>query len=347
MKVLITGGGTGGHLYPALALAKGLLKRGHQVIYVGAKGRLEEGIVPPLIRDSFFLNLIPSNHSWGFLRSQWSAMGQAKEIIMAKKPDIIIGFGGFISLPCLSAGWLSHIPLFIHEQNVLPGKVNRLISPFVRGIAVSFKESIPYFSSKKVSFIGNPRASECQGYYAKPYHNTVLIVMGSQGSMTVNKVLLDYLRTEKKAYKIKVITGKKHYPMFSTIIKDHPEIEIVPFSTNLLEDIQKSKLVVSRAGATTLAELAALGTPGILIPSPFVSENHQMINAKVFEQRGAAKILTEESLTSERLNSEINLLLSSPAILSQMRTEMHRLAKLDALDDLIKFIRKAGNSYSK
>lgn len=320
MKVVITAGGTGGHIFPALALIDKLKEKDKdvEILYIGTTDRMEKDIIPNagipyvgiemkgLNRKHIFKNI-------DVMKTYFKACKKAKNELVKFRPDIVIGFGGYISAPVIYAASKLKIKTIIHEQNSIPGVSNKFLSRYVDKVLVSFKESIKDFPADKTVYTGNPRSEQVKDIKKLSKTNLgfkknlplAIIVMGSLGSLTMTKKLKEVLPLFKnKNYQILLITGKNYYEEYKDI-KVSENVKIVPFLNNLIGYMKDADLIVTRSGASTIAEITSIGLPAIMVPSPYVTNNHQYINAKSLENDGACIILTEEEFNKESL---VNLL---------------------------------------
>ena len=342
MRILVTGGGTGGHIYPALAIVRALKQIDDQleVLYIGTERGLEKDIVE---REG-----LPFKHIEiaGFKRSLsvdnvktilkfLKSLNVSKKYIKEFKPDIVIGTGGYVCGPVVFSAAMLKIPTLIHEQNSLPGVTNKFLSKFVTKIAICFEEARKYFPEEKVILTGNPRASEVAttlkiGKVAlglNPKKKTVLISGGSRGAEPINEAFISMIEAYEKAqYEVVFVTGSSHHEAICSSVKNKERLKnvhILPFIDNMPQYLVSIDLFVGRSGATFLSEITALGVPSILIPSPYVTENHQEFNARSVTDHGGGVLILEKELTGERLYDEINKILSD----STLNKEMGRIAK--------------------
>ncbi|GER71005.1 UDP-N-acetylglucosamine--N-acetylmuramyl-(pentapeptide) pyrophosphoryl-undecaprenol N-acetylglucosamine transferase 1 [Weizmannia acidilactici] len=350
MKIIVSGGGTGGHIYPALALIR-TIKQKHpdtECLYIGTDRGLESNLVP---RENIPFKSI---HITGFKRSLsfeniktvvrfLKGVSQCKKIIKEFKPDVVIGTGGYVCGPVVYAAAKLNIPTMIHEQNSVPGLTNKFLSRYVDKVAICFESAREFFDEKKVVLTGNPRASEVVGessrnvletFGLKKEPPTVLIFGGSRGARPINEAVVKSLANfAQKKYQVIYVTGDVHYEAVQkeiALIDEKDNVKVVPFIHNMPEVLRAVDLVVSRAGATTLAELTALGLPGILIPSPYVTNNHQEKNARTLVESGAALMLLEKDLSPSKLVSLIDRILLDKDQLVKMRMASRNLGIRDA-----------------
>jgi len=354
MKYVITGGGTGGHIYPALAFAKIAERRDPncQILYIGTETGLEKKIVE---KTPYPFKAI---HITGFRRKVsmenvktiarfLKAVQKSKKILKEFQPDVVIGTGGYVAGPVVYAAHKLKIPCIIHEQNSIPGLTNKFLSKYVDKVAVSFEDSVSFFPKDKVVFTGNPRAQEVLGHDGtsamKAFgldqkKKTVLIFGGSRGAQPINQAILDMLPDlAMKSYQVLYVTGEVHYDKVMEEAKKRGiprNVHIKPFVHNMQEILPGVDLVISRAGATSIAEFTSLGLASIMIPSPYVTNDHQRKNAEALEKRGAAKVLLEKDLTGKVLLEMIDSILMDPIALERMREKSKEMGIQDAGDRL-------------
>lgn len=360
MKIVISGGGTGGHIYPALALLNELKKvePDVEVLYIGTEKGLEKKIVKEAnipfksIHITGFKRKISFENVKTVLRFL-KGIRICKRYLKEFKPDIVIGTGGYVCGPVVYAAASLHIPTIIHEQNSVPGLTNKFLSRYVNKIAISFEEARKFFPQHKVIFTGNPRASEVIGqdiYKGKQsqgldlHKKTVLIVGGSRGARPINEAFLDILpELSSRPYQFLYVTGDVHYENVISKVKrmgNLSNVIIKPFIHNMPEVLAGVDLIVCRAGATTLAEITALGIPSILIPSPYVTNNHQEKNARSLSENGAAIVRLEHEMNGKLLLQDIDSILLNEDKLKQMKAKALKMGVPDAAKRLIHEMKK-------
>jgi UDP-N-acetylglucosamine--N-acetylmuramyl-(pentapeptide) pyrophosphoryl-undecaprenol N-acetylglucosamine transferase len=343
MRVVVSGGGTGGHIYPALSLIKEIKKnhKNAEILYIGTEKGLEADIVP---REGIPFETI---HITGFKRKLsfenfktvtrfLTGARRAKQLINKFKPDVVIGTGGYVCGPVVFAAAKLKIPTVIHEQNSVPGLTNKFLSKYVDRVAICFEEAKQFFPKEKVVFTGNPRATDVldinpeagrESLNLNPNKKTVLIVGGSRGARPINDAFLSVIdEWSKKDYQVVYVTGAVHYDAVMEKVKgsNHSDNVIIkPFIHNMPDVLGAIDLIVARAGATTLAEITALGLPSILIPSPYVTNNHQEKNANALKTSGAAIVVKEQDMNGKRLQKDIDNVLT----VTKKWNEMHLAAK--------------------
>lgn len=364
MRVVFTGGGTGGHLYPALALARHIRQQEEeaQIIFLGTERGLESRIIP---QEGFRLKTLPvkrpvrrlSRAMVGSLANMAEGTGEAYKFLRWFKPDVLVGTGGYASVPAALAAMLQRVPVVLHEQNVLPGLVNRKLSSWVSLTCLSFPESRPYFHRRaKLQVTGNPRASEAAAAPAAsekdlfelgllPGRKTLLVAGGSQGAIQLNRTVLKALKGLEGRSDLQVlyVTGKRYYEEIAAGAKtlgQEPLLKIIPYLDNMPLALGASDLVISRAGATTLAEVNARGIPAILVPSPNVTEDHQTVNARVQEEKGAALVFAEREADPATLAQALLSLLDNPEKLQGMQEASRKLGYPRAAPDMYEALKK-------
>lgn len=340
MKVIISAGGTGGHIYPALAIVNKIKEKEPEssFLYIGTHNRMEKDIVPkhdipfePIEIYGFNKRNILKNFKtiYMFLKS----LKRCRKLIKNFNPDIVIGVGGYVTGPVIYEAHKLKYKTLIHEQNSIPGKSNKFLSRYTDKIAVSFKSSMNFFPKNKVVFTGNP-CSE----YAKIVEDVsktefglteekklVYIVMGSLGASNVSDIIVKSLNLFKdKNYEVLFITGDALYQKVSQ--SEYPSnVKIVPYIDNQVRILKKADLVVTRCGATTLSEIIALKIPSILIPSPYVPNNHQYKNALDLVNNKSAILIEEKDLNKDILVSSIDKLINDEDTLKSMKISLKEL----------------------
>ena len=347
MKIIVTSGGTGGHIYPAVSLIKYLENNGEQVLFVGAKKKMEEDIAKredidfygfELERKSGLLNKIK------FFISLIKAFFLSFKVIKEYKPDIVIGFGNYISVPLCFASKVKKIPVILHEQNSTMGKANIVIGYIANKIGYSIPLMKEYHKNKLVN-VGNPRSNEClksiiNNSSIDITKNNILIFMGSLGSSTINKILKEFIKENNDNNIYHIVTGKKHYDSFINDIKIKENIHIYPYIEDMLSLMKKCDLVVTRSGATTISEIITLGLPSILIPSPYVVNNHQFHNANYLYKNNACLMIEEKDLSSKTLKDKIDYLINNNEVRVNIRLNSLKLAVFDSNNKIYKIIKE-------
>ena len=333
MKVIIAAAGTGGHINPGIAIANKIKQeeKDSEIIFIGTDRGLENDLVPRAgyelkTIDAYGLSKEISFNNLKKMIKTLKGFGEAKKIVKEFKPDIVIGTGGYICGAVVTAAKKNNIPVLLHESNSYPGKAVKMLAKKANTILVSFKEAEKYIKNcKRVIFTGTPVKIKKQNYTLEQKNEIinklgikinkpiVLIFGGSQGAQKINEAIVEIIKNKlNKEYQIIWATGPKQYDIIKEILqKDNIDIEkvenmkICPYIYNMEEIENISDLIVARSGAMTITEIANLSKPSILIPLPNVSNDHQMYNAKVLENVGASKIITNDSLNGEILNKTI------------------------------------------
>lgn len=328
MKIIVTAGGTGGHIYPALAIINKFKEKEKdlEVLYIGTEDRIEKDIIPKHNINYIGIEMSGFYDDFSYRNIKtifrfFKAIKTCKKIIKDFKPDYVIGIGGYVTGPVIYAASKLNIPCFIHEQNSISGKTNKFLERYVNKIFISFKDSASEYKNKdKVVFTGNPcsenalmeKAADKEDYGLTNNKKLVLIVMGSMGSDTVNSKLKNILYLfNGKDYEVVFVTGKDYYEEYDDV-KVSSNVKIFPYIDNMVRLLKKTDILVSRAGASTISEIVALNIPSILIPSPYVADNHQYKNAISLVNEKAVLMLEEKdfeinliSTIDELINNEI------------------------------------------
>ena len=356
MKIVVTAGGTGGHIFPAISIIKKLkeLYKDVEILYIGTTDRMEANIIPNLGIGYVGIKMIGLNRKNPFkniktLLCLFKGIKKAKDILQKFKPDVVLGVGGYITVPVLYAASKLKIKCALHEQNAIAGLSNKLLSKKVDKIFVSIEESKKYFDESKVVYTGNPRSEEIieakkrdkKEFHLDPDKKLVIIAMGSLGSYTINQKMKEILKAVKdKPYQVLYVSGKNYYKEFKKE-KTMPKNVVV---CDLIEDwlglLKNCDVLVSRAGATTIAEITAVGLASILIPSPYVTNNHQMKNALSLKKKGACYILEEENLTKDTLLRTIDEILNHKEISLRLKTNAKKMRKENSATLICEEIKK-------
>ncbi|WP_062307839.1 undecaprenyldiphospho-muramoylpentapeptide beta-N-acetylglucosaminyltransferase [Alicyclobacillus sendaiensis] len=359
MKVLLTGGGTGGHIFPALSLWRHLKARseGASVLYVGTEQGLESRLVPEAGLPFASIHAAGLRRDLSFdavrtLATTYRGYREALRVVRDFRPDVAVGTGGFVALPVMYAATKLGVPSVIWEGNARPGLTNRLLMRRVDAVAVCFPESEALFPhAKRVVFTGNPRASEVVDVSAEDKRKAldkyrilrdqrvILIVFGSRGSETANQVVASILPrfADHPAWRVLFVTGERHFEAIRDKVGPlSRNVTLHPFISDMPALLAHVDLMVSRAGSSTLAEICALGVASILVPSPYVTANHQEENAMQLARAGAARVIREADLTPDGLWNEICSMMEGD--LGEVRARARRFGRPDAvrrLGDLV------------
>jgi UDP-N-acetylglucosamine--N-acetylmuramyl-(pentapeptide) pyrophosphoryl-undecaprenol N-acetylglucosamine transferase len=356
MKVIMTGGGTGGHIYPAIAIAD-KIKRKHpeaNILFIGTERGMEKELVPKNGYEIRFITVSGLNRKklWKNLKTVTDlAKGyrQANKIIDEFKPDLVIGTGGYVCAPVVRAANKKGIRTYIHEQNAYPGVTNKILEKYVDKVFVSFPESKKYFKNQdKLIVTGNPirnsflvcgMSNSREKMRIKDTEFVILCFGGSLGSEKINSTMVHVIEAINGMPDTKLffITGKHYYKKINDIFKEsniilNENINILEYVDNMHEYLSASDLVISRAGALTISEITACGKASILIPSPNVTGNHQYYNAKVVADEGGAIIIEEKELSDEKLLGTILRLKNNKEALNKMSGASMKVGRIDAVD---------------
>ena len=355
MRVLLSGGGTGGHIYPAIAIANRIKEQypDAEIIFVGTEKGIESEIVP---KYGYELKTVTVQ---GFKRKidfdnvkrvfkLFKGLEQSRKVVKKFKPDVVIGTGGYVSGPVLFNAAMSKVPTVIHEQNSFPGVTNKILSKVVTRVLTSFEDSherFPEGSRDKLVLTGNPVRKEIlvarkniarKNLGISEDKKMVLCYGGSGGSEEINdamKVVIENMVKEDIAFIF--ATGKYYYEEFAKSIEYlnlKPYQQVVPYLEDMANALAASDLVIGSAGAISLAEITALGKPSIIIPKAYTAENHQEYNAKSIESKGAGIAILEKDLTPKKLNETVFRLLGDRELLIDMENASKEIGKPEAID---------------
>ena len=362
MRVIFAGGGTGGHINPAISIADYAASKDEnfEAIFIGTKSGMETKLVPKAGYKLEFIDIAGFDRKHllknvSVLRKLMKAKSDCKKIIKDFKPDCIVCTGGYVSGPIAMASKKTGVPSLIHEQNVYPGLTVRGAEKYVDYLALSFEETINHIKNKnKCVVTGNPVREEIlNANYAKSRERLgitkpfVLIFGGSLGADKINNTVVDMLDRIVKEGKISLLfgTGDRNYESVMQKINErniqlNDDVKVTAYIDNMADCMAAADLVVARSGAITVSEIAALGKPSILIPSPNVVRNHQEQNAREFENNGAAAVILESELNGEVLYDRMMSMAEDKETLLRMSENLRPLAKTDALCKLYELMKK-------
>ncbi|MGI6435353.1 MAG: undecaprenyldiphospho-muramoylpentapeptide beta-N-acetylglucosaminyltransferase [Syntrophomonadaceae bacterium] len=361
MKMIISGGGTGGHIYPALAIAEGVRERlpDARILYVGSRRGMESTLAPERGYDYAAVDISGIDRSSMLKASQSlvkfpKSFFQGWDIIKEFKPDVVVGTGGYASFPVVLASTFFSCRSYIHEQNAQPGLANRNLAGRVDCVMLTFAEAAPFLNAKRIEITGLPvrkaittvnrdRALCKWGF--SPGIFTLVVFGGSQGAASINRAMLGYLERDRaQPSQVIWMTGHNQYPELMEQLKglemERSKVKLVvkPYLEHIEDALAVADLAVCRAGAGTLSELAVLGLAAILVPYPYASDNHQEKNARALLEKKAADMIIDEFLDGDTLYGEIQLLRHQPDILRHMGANMKKEAKPKALEDILDII---------
>lgn len=359
-RVIISGGGTGGHIFPAIAIADEIKRRNPNadILFVGAKGKMEmekvpaagykiEGLTIAGLQRKFTL----SNFLLPFKLA--SSMFKARSIVKNFKPQAVIGVGGYASGPTLKAATMLGVPALIQEQNSFPGKTNKLLAKSVRSICTAYEGLERFFPKDKIVLTGNPvrsemvmiegKREEAYAYYGlDPHKKTVLIIGGSLGARTLNEsVLSNYEELKDSGIQVLWQCGKLYFEAVSDRLKgkDVPQIKLTMFIDRMDLAYAMADVIVSRAGAISVSELCLIGKPVILVPSPNVAEDHQTHNAMALVNKGAALLVKDNVAVQELIPAAIDLTEQEEKC-RELSYQIKKLAKPSATEDIVNEIER-------
>ncbi|HEV2719291.1 MAG TPA: undecaprenyldiphospho-muramoylpentapeptide beta-N-acetylglucosaminyltransferase [Thermoanaerobaculia bacterium] len=353
--LMIAGGGTGGHIYPAIAIAQEFMARGgeRRVVFVGTERGLEKTIVP---RAGFPLEFISAGGLKGKgpidivknLARLPLGFVQAWRLIGKHRPDAVLGVGGYSSGPVLLAARARGVPTMIDEQNAFPGLTNRLLAKIVKAVAVAFADAGPRMKRGDAVVTGNPIRKEffsVEDRRSRLSIRRLLIFGGSQGSHILNDTMtgaLLFLARLKGRLDIVHQTGPRELEQVRAAYNASafPDARVVPYLDPIVDEIAAADLVVCRAGAMTIGELAAVGRAAILVPFAAATNNHQELNARVVERAGGAVVITEGQLSPERLALAIAEVINEPDRATRMGAAAHALAAPEATKNIVDLLEK-------
>ncbi len=355
MKVVISAGGTGGHIYPALAIIHKIqeVEPNSEFIYIGTHNRMEKDIIPKYNIPFESLEIYGLNRKklWKNVKTIQcflKAIKKCKKIMREFKPDIVIGVGGYVTAPVIYSAKKLGYKTFIHEQNSVPGVSNNFLIRYTDLIGVSFQSSMKYFPEYKTVFTGNPCGEEAlqkkeikkSQFGLSENKQLVLFVMGSLGSSKMNQFLVKTMSLfENKSYEILFVTGKEMYEEIKQ--KKIPKnVKVVDYIDDMAGIMKKTDLMISRSGASTISEIVALRVPSILIPSPYVTNNHQYKNAIDLVNHNAALLIEEKNLKEENLVKEIDSILNHPKKVDDMKKNLEDFSMPNSATLIVKEIQK-------
>lgn len=355
MRVIISAGGTGGHIYPALAILNKIKEKepDSEFLYIGTHNRMEKDIVPekgiPFKSIKVFgFNRKKIYKNFKTVYYLLKNKSVCKKIVKDFNPDVVIGVGGYVTVPVLTEAHKLGYKTVIHEQNSVPGKANKMLSNSADLVCISLKNSENYFPKEKTIFTGNPVAEAAlklkeikkEDLGINKNRKLVLFVMGSLGAGTVNEVIVkSFPKLALQDYDVLFITGKGDY---AEVMKNEipANVHVLPYLDGLAGLFKNVDLMVTRAGASTISEIIATKTPALLIPSPYVPDDHQTKNAMDLVNVGAASILKETDLDDSTLIANINAIINDDNKIKEMKNNLAKLDIQDSADKIYENIKK-------
>jgi len=355
MKVIVAGGGTGGHLFPGIALAGDIMNKypESKIIFVGTERGLEAKVIPKIGYELKFISIKgfvgkSINDKAKSFYSLFKSLSECKDIINSFSPDIVFGVGGYASFPMVFSAYLKKIPTVILEQNTVPGLANKILGKFADAVAITYPETIEHFPKDKVYLTGTPIRKEILSGDRKKAQSifnleegraTLLIFGGSLGARKINRAItegLSYILSLKNRIQIIHQTGEADYKWVSTEYRNLSfKATVLPFIYDMADAYSVADLIICRAGASTVAEITALGKASILIPYPYAAYNHQEMNARRLLSRGACEMVLDRELNGEVIAKKIIKLLDNPEARKEMELASHAFGKINAGEKII------------
>lgn len=368
MRVIIAAAGTAGHINPGIAIANKIKQeeKDSRIIFIGTTRGLENDLVPRAgyelkTIDAYGLSKKLSVENIKKMYKTFKGLGEAKKIMKEFKPDIVIGTGGYICGATIASAHSLHIPTMLHESNAFPGKAVKMLARKTDTILVSFEDAIARIKkAKNVVYTGTPVKIKKKEYEINEKNRIlkemglnvtkpiILVSGGSQGAQRINEAIIEIIKNKQnKNYQVIWATGPKQFDMIKGILENnHINInhvngmKIVPYIYNMEEVMNVADVIIGRAGAMTVTEISNLGKPSILVPLPNVSHNHQLYNAKVLENVGAAKIILNDELTGEKLNRVIEEIILDKSKMQKMGENALKISTNQVEDNIYQEIKK-------
>ncbi|UCD77642.1 MAG: undecaprenyldiphospho-muramoylpentapeptide beta-N-acetylglucosaminyltransferase [Desulfobacterales bacterium] len=362
LNIIIAGGGTGGHLFPGIAIAQEFQRRNAatRVIFVSTGNPLEKSV---LAKAGFELECITAAGIKG--RGMWNQLKstliipigilESMRIIKKFGPDLAVGLGSYSAGPVIIGAWLLRVPTVVHEQNILPGITNRILARFAKRIYISFENTKSRFKSEKVLWTGNPvrrellvdadRRENGRDNHGDDRFFTILVIGGSQGAHRINMAVIEALqdlREKEQMYFIHQTGAADEQTVGEAYRQNQIRCTVQPFFDNMAELYRQADLLICRAGATTVAEITALGKAAMFVPFPYAADDHQVLNAGSLSEEGAAEMIIEKNLNGKILSEKIAFYAANSSALKDMAARARRLGKPDAakhiVDDCYKLV---------
>ena len=351
MKICMVTGGSGGHIYPAITFADYAKSKGHDIVFVGNNDRMESTLVP---QHGYEFYAISNRGLQGSaldkvkaVIGQFKAIRDAKNLLKELKPELVFAFGGYVTMPLVVAAKQLGIPVALHEQNALVGKANKMVAKYASMIFTSYEESFKDLDN--VYFYGNPRSaldneidkndlSEVNRLNLDRNKKIVLCVMGSQGSTAMNYIFKDMIQNvDTLDFQLVIVTGKSNYDGFIKDVRSIDNVIITPYVNQALL-LNHIDLIVARSGASTITEIASFNIPSILIPSPYVANNHQYYNAKALFDKNATILIEENTLDGSILLSTIKTILKDENKMKSLSSNLDHFKTPKVNEDILRTI---------
>ncbi|WP_273497700.1 undecaprenyldiphospho-muramoylpentapeptide beta-N-acetylglucosaminyltransferase [Peptoniphilus rhinitidis] len=359
MKYILSGGGTGGHIYPALAIGEEIKKKDKraQILYVGKKDSLEEELAKKYNFDFEGIDVsgLPrkklNKDTVITFFNLMKGLNQCTKILDKFKPDIVIGTGGYVCGPIVFKAQQKKIKTVIQEQNAYPGKTNKILAKKADFVFINFMEAKKYLDNENIIFTGNPvrdifshgdREESRKSLNINTKEKFVFSFGGSGGQESTNDAIIEILnKNEKLPFRLTHVTGREHYEYFMRKVEKVPEnVEILDYTHKVYDYLSSADLVIASSSAMTLAEISAIGIASLLIPKAYTAGNHQYFNAKSYSNMGASVVIEEENLNGEILLSNINKILENNEDRSIMAENSKKLASPDAVSKIVDLLLK-------
>ncbi len=338
--IIVTGGGTAGHINPAIDVALDYIRRGYNVVYSGNDDNMEKVIVnnyekiifedisaPKFRRSKLFSNIT-------FIFKYIKSYIKANKVIKKYNPQLVFSTGGYVSVPICKAAKKNKIKYYIHEQNAVAGLANKILSKRAECVFTSFENTLGFNVNVKCKVTGNPRTQIVYNK-TKPKNKNgrILVISGSLGSKFINETIIEVVN-QNRELKLDIITGRKYYDQVKSLIRNE-NVNIYAYIDNISDKLSEYNLVVSRSGATTLSELLAARTRAVLIPSPNVVNDHQTLNAYEFTKIIESTVIEEEKITCRKLASELYSYISCANSIAEIRDHDMYMKSISSLDNII------------
>lgn len=354
MNIVIACGGTGGHLFPGIAVAQELKKRGHNVTLlisqkkVDAQATKNYGDLNFRTIEAIAMPKIPSIALFGFFMKLYKAIRFSKNLLNETKADVVIGMGGFTSFPPVYAAHRKGIRTYVHDSNALPGKANRMTAKCCTNVLLGIEEAKHYFNPAKCIVTGTPvrqemvvrkNQQEARRELKLPADRHIVLVMGgSQGAKNLNSLVIRAAAECRELCDFLIITGTSDFARVSELTTDMPHVHVIEFCSAMATAYAAADVVISRSGASSLTELAHMGKAALLVPYPFAADDHQAHNARVFADHGAARMMRENTLSPEDISAFLKEVLGDPSLLASMSESALRLDMPDAVSRIANVI---------
>lgn len=359
MKYILSGGGTGGHIYPALAIGEEIKKQDKEakILYVGKRNSLEEELAKKYNFEFQGIDIsgLPrkklNKDTVITFYNLMKGLRQCTKILNEFKPDIVIGTGGYVCAPIVFKAQQKNIKTAIQEQNAYPGKTNKILAKKADYVFINFMEAKKYLNNENIIFTGNPirdvfshldRKKSREELKIKDNEKFVFSFGGSGGQESTNDAILEILnKNEKLPFKLTHVTGREHYDYFMEKLKEVPDnVEILDYTHRVYDYLSSADLVIASSSAMTLAEISAIGIASVLIPKAYTAGNHQYYNAMSYSNMGASAVIEEKNLNGESLLREINKILDNEEERKLMADNSKKLASPDAVSKIVDIILK-------